>query len=90
MAQFSSWVGVLIAAVQAAIHAGKDVYDASVPLRAKNGCVSTAWSFGTDSYPSPWVEEPHRIALLPCRERAHASVRPGPAMAQDAAVAGKA
>lgn len=83
-------VGALIAAVQAANHAGKDGHDARVLLRAKNGCVSTAWIFGTDSYPSPWVEELHRIALLPRRERAHASVPPGPSMAQDAAVAGQA
>ncbi|PWC40925.1 hypothetical protein [Azospirillum sp. TSO35-2] len=83
-------VGALIAAVQAANHAGKDGHDARVLLHAKDGGVSTAWIFGTDSYPSPWVEELHRIALLPRRERAHASVPPGPSMTLDAAVAGQA
>ncbi|MBF5096204.1 hypothetical protein F1643_19345 [Azospirillum sp. INR13] len=71
-------VGALIAAVQAANHAGKDGHDARVLLRTAKGVTATVWVFGTDSYPSPWVEDLHRIALLPSRERARASVPPPP------------
>lgn len=87
-------VGALIAAVQAANHAGKDGHDARVLLRTAEGIMATVWIFGTDSYPSPWVEDLHRIALLPRRERARAPVPPLPvrgleAMTPDAAVAGR-
>ncbi|SMF89312.1 hypothetical protein SAMN02982917_6684 [Azospirillum oryzae] len=66
-------VGALIAAVQAANHAGKDGHDARVLLRAKNGCVSTAWIFGTESYPSRTppsrARNPsaHKVAADRCR-----------------------
>ncbi|CAO3399349.1 hypothetical protein VH569_11155 [Azospirillum sp. 11R-A] len=68
--------GALIAAVQNANHAGKDGHDARVLLRAPDGGVSTVWVFGTDSYPSPWVEDLHRIAQQPRRQRARASTVP--------------
>lgn len=68
--------GALIAAVQNANHAGKDGHDARVLLRAPDGGVSTVWVFGTDSYPSPWVEDLHRIAQQPRRQRARASAVP--------------
>lgn len=77
-------VGALIAAVQAANHAGKDGHDARVLLRAANGGVATVWVFGTDSYPSPWVEDLHRTAQLPRRQRARAPVPLPPAMALSA------
>ncbi|MBK1840153.1 hypothetical protein JHL17_22355 [Azospirillum sp. YIM B02556] len=75
-------VGALIAAVQAANHAGKDGHDARVSLRTAKGGTDTVWVFGTDSYPSPWVEDLHRIAQLPpTRGRTGALVR---SMALDA------
>lgn len=73
-------VGALIAAVQAANHAGKDGHDARVLLRAADGRTATVWVFGTDTYPSPWVEDLHRTAQLPRRERARAPVPPAPSM----------
>lgn len=83
-------VGALIAAVQAAHHAGKDGHDARVMLHAVDGGMSTVWTFGTDSYPSPWVEDLHRIALLPRRERARAPVPPSPSMTLETPIAGQA
>ncbi|WP_395456465.1 hypothetical protein ACHMW5_19470 [Azospirillum melinis] len=88
-------VGALIAAVQAANHAGKDGHDARVLLRMADGRTGAVWIFGVDSYPSPWVEELHRIAQLPRRERTRVPV---PAflstalhpMIPDSAVAGRA
>jgi hypothetical protein len=67
-------VGALIAAVQNANHAGKDGHDARVLLRAPDGSITTVWAFGIDSYPSPWVEDLHRIAQLPRRQRASTPV----------------
>ncbi len=66
--------GALIAAVQAANQAGKDGHDARVLLRKPGGAVDAVWVFGTDSYPSPWVTDLHRIAQLPRRERARVPV----------------
>lgn len=77
-------VGALIAAVQAANHSGKEGHDARVLLRTAEGRMTTVWVFGTDSYPSPWVEDLHRIALLPSRERARAPVPPPPFRGLDA------
>lgn len=81
---FPTGPGALIAAVQAANQAGKDGHDAQVRLRASDGGVATVWAFGTDAYPSPWVEELHRTALLPRRERATPSTLPRTAGAHPA------
>jgi len=43
----------LIAAVQAAY---QDGHEASVRLRAVDGCVRIAWTFGSDPYPPAWTE----------------------------------
>ncbi|CAO3403378.1 hypothetical protein [Azospirillum palustre] len=67
-------VGALIAAVQAAHHAGEDGHDARVLLRMADGTTDAVSIFGVDSYPSPWVEELHRIAQLPRRECARVPV----------------
>ncbi|HYH21733.1 MAG TPA: hypothetical protein VD995_24275 [Azospirillum sp.] len=59
--------GALIAAVQAAQQAGKDGHDAHVRLRAADGTVNTAWTFGSDPYPPPWAEEVRQEAAAPRR-----------------------
>ncbi|PWC92725.1 hypothetical protein [Azospirillum sp. TSO5] len=82
----SGQAGALIAAVQAANQAGKDGHDARVLLRKPDGVVDAVWVFGTDSYPSPWVTDLHRIAQLPRRERARTPVPPSsPALEATAA-----
>lgn len=59
--------GALIAAVQAAQQAGKDGHDAHVRLRAADGTVNTAWTFGSDPYPPSWAEEVRHEAATPRR-----------------------
>ncbi|HEY0835634.1 MAG TPA: hypothetical protein VGE72_17155 [Azospirillum sp.] len=66
--------GALIAAVQAAQQAGKDGHDAHVRLRAADGSVDTAWTFGSDPYPPPWVEQMRLDAIPPRRSTS----RPAP------------
>lgn len=68
-------VGALIAAVQAAQQAGKDGHDACVRLRAADGSIGIAWSFGRDRYPPVWAEAVLRDAGDPGRTR---RLRPSP------------
>ncbi|WP_084536893.1 hypothetical protein [Azospirillum halopraeferens] len=61
----------LIAAVQAAHQAGKDGHEASVRLRAVDGRVRIAWTFGSDPYPPAWTES-LRLKASVIRRRAPA------------------
>ncbi|HYD70865.1 hypothetical protein [Azospirillum sp.] len=80
--------GALIAAVQAAQQAGKDGHDAHVRLRAADGTVNTAWTFGSDPYPPPWAEEARNEAATPRRASSRPAVLAGVSAAAGPPAAG--